>query len=174
MAGLLHMRIPTLVTGLLGAALALPVAVATSSHASPTLSDVPAGHISRATTVKPRSDGWEATVLKLTNARRQAHGRKPLTAAACPDGFAEPWTRHMAKLQVLKHQDIRPMLGCPHTSFAGENIAFGFETPRALVSAWMHSAGHRANILSRHFHRIGISGWRATNGQTYATQDFVG
>jgi uncharacterized protein YkwD len=38
----------------------------------------------------------------------------------------------------------------------------------------MHSAGHRANILNRHFHRIGVSGWRATNGQTYATQDFLG
>ena len=24
------------------------------------------------------------------------------------------------------------------------------------------------------FHRIGVSGWRATNGVTYATQDFLG
>jgi uncharacterized protein YkwD len=38
----------------------------------------------------------------------------------------------------------------------------------------MHSPGHRANILSPRFHRIGVSGWRATNGQTYATQDFLG
>jgi uncharacterized protein YkwD len=66
------------------------------------------------------------------------------------------------------------VLGCPHTSTAGENIAFGYETPQALVSAWMHSAGHRANILNRGFHRIGVSGWRASNGVTYATQDFVG
>jgi uncharacterized protein YkwD len=92
----------------------------------------------------------------------------------CPDGFAEPWTKHLATKQVLVHQDLTPMLSCPHTSYAGENIAYGFETPRALVSAWMHSAGHRANILSPHFHRIGVSGWRATDGVTYATQDFVG
>jgi len=55
-----------------------------------------------------------------------------------------------------------------------ENIAYGCSTPRALFSAWMHTPGHRANILSRHFHRIGVSGWRSTSGTTYATQDFVG
>jgi uncharacterized protein YkwD len=95
-------------------------------------------------------------------------------AAACADKYAEPWTRHLARRQVLEHQDLTPMLSCPHTSYAGENIAFGYETPRALVRAWMHSPGHRANILSRHFDRIGVAGWRATNGVTYATQDFLG
>jgi uncharacterized protein YkwD len=38
----------------------------------------------------------------------------------------------------------------------------------------MHSPGHRANILNRHFHRIGVSGWRSAGRTTYATQDFVG
>jgi uncharacterized protein YkwD len=129
---------------------------------------------SRGAQVTPRSDHWEKRVLELTNQRRRAHGRAPLKAAACPDGYAEPWTKHLATEQVLVHQDLTPMLSCPRTSYAGENIAYGFETPRALVSAWMHSAGHRANILSPHFRRIGVSGWRATNGVTYATQDFVG
>jgi uncharacterized protein YkwD len=75
---------------------------------------------------------------------------------------------------VLEHQSLDPFFDCPRTSTAGENIASGFSTPRALVSAWMHSPGHRANILNPHFHRIGVSGWRATDGVTYATQDFVG
>ena len=41
----------------------------------------------------------------------------------------------------------------------GENIAWGMEsrgTPRAIVDAWMHSSGHRANILSRDFRDVGI------------------
>jgi uncharacterized protein YkwD len=126
------------------------------------------------TQVSPRSDHWEKRVVELTNRRRAAHGVAPLKAAACPDRYAEPWTKHLATQQVLVHQDLTPMLSCPHTASAGENIAYGFETPRALVSAWMHSPGHRANILNPAFHRIGVSGWRATNGQTYATQDFVG
>lgn len=161
------MRTLSLVAALAVAALALPV----PAHATPA---VERGVVPRAGHVSPRSDHWEKRVVELTNARRRAHGRSPLRAAACPDGFAETWTKHLATEQVLVHQDLTPMLSCPHTSYAGENIAYGFETPRALVSAWMHSPGHRANILSPHFHRIGVSGWRATTGVTYATQDFVG
>jgi len=169
------MRPPTLASALLCAALALPGVAAHASTAPDSISSAhSSGPSARAVRVKPRSKAWEARVLALTNARRKAHGRAPLKAASCADKFAEPWTRHMAKTHNLVHQDLRPMLRCPHTHTAGENIAFGFETPSALVSAWMHSAGHRANILNPHFHRIGVSGWRATNGQTYATQDFLG
>jgi uncharacterized protein YkwD len=164
------MRTSIIAAGLLTAALVLPAAQAVARPSAPSAAEPR----SRAAKVTPRSDRWEARVVTLTNARRTAHGRKPLRAAACPDSFAEPWTRHLARTQTLTHQDLGPMLGCPHTSYAGENIAYGYSTPRALVSAWMHSPGHRANILSRHFHRIGVSGWRATNGVTYATQDFVG
>jgi uncharacterized protein YkwD len=41
----------------------------------------------------------------------------------------------------------------------GENIAWGggdYGTARAIVRAWMNSPPHRANILSRDFHDIGI------------------
>jgi len=62
----------------------------------------------------------------------------------------------------------------------GENIAWGsgsLSTPRAIVRGWMNSAGHRANILSRSFHLIGIGVANGTptggGGATYAT-DFGG
>ncbi len=160
------MRTLPLWAALAAVTLALPVSARAAGHEH--------AEVARTATVKARSAHWEARVITLTNHRREAHGRKPLTAADCPDRFAEPWTRHLATKRVLVHQDLHPMLGCPHTSTAGENIAFGFDSPSALVSAWMHSEGHRANILNPHFHRIGVSGWRATNGTTYATQDFVG
>lgn len=162
------MRTTTLTAGLLSALLVLPAAESVAHAASAPVQS------SRGAHVKPRSNAWEAKVLKLTNARRKAHGVKPLKAATCPDRLAEHWTRHMASTHDFEHQSLNPFLRCAHTHTAGENIAFGFETPHQLVSAWMHSAGHRANILNRHFHRIGVSGWRATNGQTYATQDFIG
>jgi uncharacterized protein YkwD len=41
----------------------------------------------------------------------------------------------------------------------GENIAWGagnLATPRQTMRAWMHSAGHRHNILTRSFTEIGI------------------
>ncbi|MGA8247206.1 MAG: CAP domain-containing protein [Nocardioides sp.] len=155
------MRTTALVAALLAAAVALPApAGAMSADARP--------H------VKPRSDAWEAKVLRLTNARRKAHGVKPLRAASCPDRLAERWTRHMARTHDFEHQSLDPFFKCRNTSTAGENIAFGYETPHALVSAWMHSKGHRENILDPHFHRIGVAGWRDTDGRTYATQDFIG
>ena len=65
---------------------------------------------------------------------------------------------------------------------AGENLGFGtayYATPRAAAWAWMHSASHRANILTRGYRWIGIA---IANGSpkggdqqaaTYAT-DFGG
>ena len=41
----------------------------------------------------------------------------------------------------------------------GENLAWGSgtrSTPRNIVSAWMHSPGHRHNILTARFREIGI------------------
>jgi uncharacterized protein YkwD len=41
----------------------------------------------------------------------------------------------------------------------GENLAWGtgsFGTPRGAVQAWMNSAGHRANLLSRRFRHAGV------------------
>jgi len=60
----------------------------------------------------------------------------------------------------------------------GENLAWGSgerSTPASIVDAWMHSAGHRHNILTRGFREIGIGiGFKAPTGSyptaaTYTT-----
>ena len=41
----------------------------------------------------------------------------------------------------------------------GENLAWGtgdLATPRSIMAAWMHSAGHRANILMPQYRQIGF------------------
>ena len=40
--------------------------------------------------------------------------------------------------------------------WAGENLAAGFTSPKAVVDRWMRSAGHRANILNPNFTEIGV------------------
>jgi uncharacterized protein YkwD len=174
------MRPPALAAGILSAALVLPTAPSAAQSAAPPAAQLAAqasepAAVERAAKVKPRSNAWERKVLKLTNARRKAHGVKPLKAGKCPDHFAETWTRHMARTGDFEHQSLDPFFKrCHGIRTAGENIAAGYETPRQLVGAWMHSPGHRANILNKDFHRIGVSGWRSASGTTYATQDFVG
>ena len=61
----------------------------------------------------------------------------------------------------------------------GENIAWGthrMATPKAIVKSWMHSPGHRANILNRSFREVGVGYARGTplnkrdrNGGIYTT-----
>ena len=41
-------------------------------------------------------------------------------------------------------------------NYAAENIAAGYSTPAAVMSAWMGSSGHRANILNANLREIGI------------------
>ncbi len=55
---------------------------------------------------------------------------------------------------------------------AGENIAYGQPTPDAVHRAWMNSSGHRANIMSSSFGRIGVGYWDC-GGTAYWTQNFA-
>ena len=55
----------------------------------------------------------------------------------------------------------------------GENIAYGYATPEDVMTGWMNSSGHRANILSENFDSIGI-GVVSENGVLYWTQVFAG
>src|SRR5690606_16105426 len=40
---------------------------------------------------------------------------------------------------------------------AGENLAKGFRTSKALATAWMHSDSHRENILGADYKDVGIA-----------------
>lgn len=58
----------------------------------------------------------------------------------------------------------------------GENIAAGQSSSASVVSAWMSSAGHCANIMNPSFRSIGV-GYAYSAGSTYRhywTQDFGG
>ena len=55
-------------------------------------------------------------------------------------------------------------------SQVGENIAVGPQAP-AIHTGWMHSPGHRANILDVHFTALGV-GVIEDDGELYAVEDF--
>ena len=54
---------------------------------------------------------------------------------------------------------------------AGENIAAGYSTPEQVVTGWMNSEGHRANILNANFTTIGV-GYDSSG--RYWVQLFIG
>ena len=52
--------------------------------------------------------------------------------------------------------------------FFGENLAAGQQTPEALVSAWMKSPSHRANVLHPRAREIGIGHtWKSGDQARY-------
>ena len=58
-------------------------------------------------------------------------------------------------------------------SSAGENIAAGYPNAQSVVTAWLKSAGHCANIMNRSFTQAGLG--QATGGRygTYWTLDLA-
>jgi uncharacterized protein YkwD len=57
-------------------------------------------------------------------------------------------------------------------SALGENIAQGQGTPTHVMSSWMGSSGHRANILNPTFTHLGV-GVRTGSSGPWWTQNFL-
>ena len=155
-----------------------------SQNTKPSTSTVRPEQSSKETAVPSQTDttgfrtAYEAEVLKLVNAERASYGLSPLVQ---DKGAAE--VAHLrAKEIVQSFSHTRPNgsscftaakeLGISYRS-AGENIAYGYPTPQKVVEGWMNSEGHRKNILSSSFSRIGI-GCYQNNGILYWTQFFIG
>ena len=120
----------------------------------------------------------------LVNFARQGRGLTELAAAVPLDRAAGHKSADILRCDEFSHEACgRPFtywiehLGYPACG-AGENIAWGtgsLGSPRAIFRAWMHSAGHRENILGA-YDEIGI-GLRTgklagSSGAHVWTQDF--
>jgi uncharacterized protein YkwD len=53
-----------------------------------------------------------------------------------------------------------------------ENVAYNYKTAKIVVDGWIHSAGHRQNILG-HYSMTGIGIARDSAGKPYYTQLFL-
>lgn len=58
-------------------------------------------------------------------------------------------------------------------SFCGENVAYGYRSPKAVMDGWMNSEGHKANILNEKFTKIGVGHYKGSNGYDYWSQMFT-
>ncbi len=120
---------------------------------------------------------YEAQVLGLVNNERAKYGLSPLVQ----DSGATQVAHLRAKEIVESFSHTRPNgsscftaaneLGVSYRS-AGENIAYGYPTPEAVVNGWMNSEGHRKNILSASFGKIGIGCYKSC-GVLYWSQFFI-
>ncbi len=110
------------------------------------------------------------TTLCLLNHQRKMHGRRALKPNR---RLARAARRHASDMvrrnyfshtapggvdfvdRIMRQDYVNPGEGW----LLGENLAWGsyqLATPKSIVRSWMHSPGHRANILNPRFREIGI------------------
>ncbi|MDW5299978.1 MAG: CAP domain-containing protein [Sedimentibacter sp.] len=115
------------------------------------------------TTVSSSNLSYEQKVAELVNVERQKAGLSALTLDSTISNVARTKSKDMATNNYFAHQsptygsagDMLTKFGIKWSAW-GENIASGQRTPEAVVTAWMNSAGHKANILSPNFSKIGV------------------
>jgi uncharacterized protein YkwD len=171
--------------GVLAAAPAAALADSSAGSACAGANDIPT-----ATTL----DQARTATLCLLNRERTSHGLRKLTANSRLRSAAQTHSTDMASRGYFDHTspggstmvDRIKRIGYARAGKAwliGENIAWGtgpLATPAKTVDGWMHSAGHRANILRAGFREIGIGitpaapvgGTAASGGGATYTTDF--
>ncbi|MFI9243215.1 CAP domain-containing protein [Streptomyces sp. NPDC053086] len=156
-----------------------PSASATSADPKPTPSRTATKEPSPAST--PVTVPLEATigaeVLNLVNDERAKAGCSPLAANSALTGLAETFSDDMAARDFFAHTDPEGRTPWDRaakagvTGLGGENIARGQADAAAVMTVWMNSAGHRANILNCGFKTLGV-GVHFGAGGPWWTQEF--
>lgn len=119
----------------------------------------------------------ERVLFDATNRERAAHGIPSLHWDDSLASAAQAHAALMAKQSEISHQfpgepSLRERASRAGARFSvvAENVALGPDTD-TIHSDWMHSPGHRANILDVQLTAIGIA-VVARGRQLYAVQDF--
>jgi uncharacterized protein YkwD len=106
----------------------------------------------------------EQEVLDLVNQQRVAAGCGPLVAQDQLAAAAHGHSDAMAFQNFFSHTGKRGMTMSRRVKAQGyagrllaENIAAGQSSAREVVTTWMHSAGHRRNILNCRYTETGIA-----------------
>ncbi len=116
-------------------------------------------------------------IAELVNEQRGAAGLAPVTVSAALSAAAD--VRAQEIVGTFSHyrpngtyfNTVLDQRGIAYNG-AGENIAYGYDTPERVMSEWMNSPGHRANILDSRFTKLGV-GYYESGGVKYWTQLFT-
>ena len=116
--------------------------------------------------------GWRSQLLSAINAQRAAAGVAPLTLCDSLTRAAQDYSGVLAGWGRLSH--VGPDGSTLYSRVAaagyggylmvGENLASGQLDVSSVVSSWMGSSGHRANLLHQGFTQLGAGRTDVTSG----------
>ncbi|MDF2952742.1 MAG: putative secreted protein [Anaerocolumna sp.] len=148
-----------------------------SNKAATTKPATPVTKPSSQATTQQYDSSFASQVLKLVNQERAKGGLQALTMS---DALVAPANKRAQEIKT-QFSHTRPNGSQWSTVLeeygvsvrtAGENLAYGYNTPEAVVTGWMNSPGHRANIMNGNFNKIGIGVYKDSSGTVYCTQIF--
>jgi uncharacterized protein YkwD len=127
---------------------------------------------------------FASSVVTLVNQHRATLGLASVSVSQTLTASANWKSLHMARYGYMEHDDPAPPVartpadrleacGYPTDRAGwGENVAYGYPSPSAVMTAWLNSPGHRANIERASFRALGVGAARSAGGTLYWTQNF--
>ena len=131
----------------------------------------------------PESDGnisqnsYVNEILSLVNKERAANGLSAVSLDTAICSAADIRAKEIKSSFSHTRPDGRSCFtvlsdnGISYSG-AGENIAYGQRSASEVMTAWMNSSGHRANILNGSFTKLGV-GVYSSGGTLYFVQLFT-
>ncbi|MCH1950912.1 CAP domain-containing protein [Enterocloster sp. OA13] len=123
-------------------------------------------------------DAFANEVVRLVNEERAKAGLPALTVDRGAASAAQVRAKEIEKSFSHTRPDgssFNSALTEAGVNFsgAGENIAYGQNSPEKVMEGWMNSSGHRANILNSSYTSIGVGHYQNASGVNYWTQLFI-
>jgi len=118
----------------------------------------------------------ETEIANLINQHRVSKGLNPLEKINHISNVSEGHDDYMISINTLTHalfaqreENLRTTLGAVAV---GENIACNFSTAQSVVTAWIESPAHKANMEGNYTH-FGIAVKTNAEGKMYFTNMFI-
>lgn len=112
----------------------------------------------------------EETNLRLLsehNRHREARGMEPLVLNEDLCEYAQNHAESMASKGHLVHSSMSNLASVLGNGNVGENIAWGQTSEEQVCDAWIKSPGHKANILSKRYKKVGFGVKEDERGRKY-------
>lgn len=153
-------------------ALAVAVTACGATPGSPPVTSTP----STSSTVPgtPTNGAWRQEMLANLNAQRASAGLAPLAMCDSLTTAAQNQSNAQAAQNRMFHADLKAnaeSAGYRGWRLLAENVAAGQRSVSEVMTSWMNSSGHRANILGGSEH-VGFGQATGSSGTIYWTQSF--
>ncbi len=114
-------------------------------------------------------------ILSLVNQHRRDQGLSILEKNNTAEQLAIDHSKYMISQGRISHDNrdakFQTLQEKENARSFGENVASGQNSAQSVMTGWLNSSGHRANIEGNYTH-IGIAAVKDENGRYYYTQIF--